>query len=401
MSTVPQWNADIVTPSDNVDVAANGGLGLNEGGALEVKVDNETIVINQDGELQATLSDRDSAYVATYGTTTYQELSAAHTAGKAIFVTGVSGALSAVIPMTSFSTNPAMVMFSSVIAGSEYRAKIDQDVWSSTTVSTQADWNESNQVAPSYIANKPTVDQIYDSTSTNAQSGTAVAGAIAGVRQVPSTQSADESKVLGVTDANGTLGWVSQPSVPASKPLVAGSNITITNGANDVTIAASDTTYTFSTGLTESSGTVTVANPVPTPGVSDSGKVLTVTDANGNYDWAAAGGGDIVFVTLDTGMSSAEAETLFNTISAAVSGGKRVIGVRESSTPPVTIHYQYPLMWLSDNSMVYDRKAIFTAVYYNPANSSFQMESYAVGALHVYNEYVVEFANSNGGTGQH
>ena len=179
MSTVPQWNADIVTPSDNVDVAANGGLGLNEGGALEVKVDNETIVIDQDGELKATLSDRDSAYVATYGTTTYQELSSAKAAGKAIFVTGVSGALSAVLPMTSFSTNPAMVMFSSVIAGSEYRAKIDQDVWSSTTVSTQADWNESNQVAPSYIANKPTVDQIYDSTSTNAQSGTAVAGALA------------------------------------------------------------------------------------------------------------------------------------------------------------------------------------------------------------------------------
>ena len=153
--------------------------------------------------------DMDNAYVATYGVTTYQELSDAKTAGKAIFVVGVSGATSAVMPMTSFSSNPMMVMFSAVIGSSEYQVKIDQGVWSSESVSLQANWNESNQLAPSYIANKPTVDQIYDSASTNAQSGTAVAGAISGVRQVPSTQSSDNGKVLGVTDASGTLGWVS------------------------------------------------------------------------------------------------------------------------------------------------------------------------------------------------
>lgn len=54
------------------------------------------------------------------------------------------------------------------------------------------------------------IDQTYNSSSTNAQSGTAVAGAIANVRQVPTTQSTDNGKVLGVTDANGTLGWVAQ-----------------------------------------------------------------------------------------------------------------------------------------------------------------------------------------------
>ena len=96
-----------------------------------------------------------NVFVATYGTTTYQELSAAKAADKAIFLTGVSGALSAVMPMTSFSTNPAMVMFSTVVGDIEYQAKIDQGVWSSTSVSLQADWNESNQLAPSYIANKP------------------------------------------------------------------------------------------------------------------------------------------------------------------------------------------------------------------------------------------------------
>ena len=210
MSTVPQWNADIITPDvdASAEIISGGGLEKDQAGAIGVNVDNETIVINQDGELEATLSDRDSAYVATYNVTTYQEISAAHTAGKAIFLVGVSGALSAVMPMTSFSVNPAMAIFMLVIGDVEYQAKIDQGVWSVSSASLQADWNESNQLAPSYIANKPTVDQIYDGSSTNAQSGTAVAGAIAGVRQVPSTQSSDEGKVLGVTDSSGTLGWV-------------------------------------------------------------------------------------------------------------------------------------------------------------------------------------------------
>lgn len=35
---------------------------------------------------------------------------------------------------------------------------------------------------------------------------------IGNVRQVPSSTSADEGKVLGVTDSQGTLGWVSQPA---------------------------------------------------------------------------------------------------------------------------------------------------------------------------------------------
>lgn len=43
----------------------------------------------------------------------------------------------------------------------------------------QANWSETDSSDPSYIKNKPTVDQTYDATSTNAQSGVAVASAIA------------------------------------------------------------------------------------------------------------------------------------------------------------------------------------------------------------------------------
>lgn len=50
----------------------------------------------------------------------------------------------------------------------------------------QSDWDEADTTKPAYIKNKPTippgvtVDQVYDATSTNAQSGVAMAGALAG-----------------------------------------------------------------------------------------------------------------------------------------------------------------------------------------------------------------------------
>lgn len=174
-------------------------------------------------------------------------------------------------------------------------------------VNVQANWAETDPSSDAYIANKPsippavTVDQTYDASSTNAQSGTAVAEAISTVNEVPASTSTDEGKVLtvdsqgepvwataqapisagngvditnnvvsakvdgtsvtfnangeltatasggGVNDVevNGTsvvnaqgVAEVTVPTVPALKELVAGSNITITEGANNVTIAA-------------------------------------------------------------------------------------------------------------------------------------------------------------------
>lgn len=196
MSTVPQWNADIITPNAeaSAEIISGGGLEKDQSGAIGVNVDHDTIVINQDGELQATLSDRDSAYVATYNVTTYQELSAANAAGKAIFVVGVSGALSAVMPMTSFSTNPAMAIFMLVIGDIEYQAKIDQDVWSSTSASLQADWNESNPLAPSYVANKPTAGNMI-SLANDAIAVSTTAG-ITDVQQVAALPAEPVSTVI-------------------------------------------------------------------------------------------------------------------------------------------------------------------------------------------------------------
>lgn len=98
---------------------------------------------------------------------------------------------------------------------------------SGTLTQVQSDWAEDDSSQVSYIQNKPTlatvatsgsyadlsnkptiptVDQSYSASSTNAQSGTAVAGALATVNQVPSSTSADEDKVLTV-NSSGTPVW--------------------------------------------------------------------------------------------------------------------------------------------------------------------------------------------------
>lgn len=56
-----------------------------------------------------------------------------------------------------------------------------------------------------------TVDQSYNASSENPQSGTAVAGAIDGVKQLPASTSADATKVLTV-NSEGVPGWATAAS---------------------------------------------------------------------------------------------------------------------------------------------------------------------------------------------
>lgn len=118
-----------------------------------------------------------------------------------------------------------------------------------STVATSGSYND--------LSNRPTiptVDQTYNASSTNAQSGTAVAGAISGINQVPASTSSDADKVLKV-NSSGTPEWAAgggddgadwdaeqgEPGYienkPVPKTLTAGTGISITENQSTITIA--------------------------------------------------------------------------------------------------------------------------------------------------------------------
>ena len=80
----------------------------------------------------------------------------------------------------------------------------------------------------------PEVDQTYDASSSNAQSGVAVSSAIAAVRQVPSSTSTDADKVLTV-DSLGVPGWAAAgSSSDVEYYTLAELDTKFPNGLNDV-----------------------------------------------------------------------------------------------------------------------------------------------------------------------
>jgi hypothetical protein len=68
------------------------------------------------------------------------------------------------------------------------------------------------QGAPAWATPSVTVDQTYNAYSTNAQSGTAVAGALSTTRQVPPCYTSDANKVLTVNSL-GIAGWATPSGV--------------------------------------------------------------------------------------------------------------------------------------------------------------------------------------------
>lgn len=119
----------------------------------------------------------------------------------------------------------------------------------------QSDWAETDTSAASYIANKPSLASVATSGSYSDLSGTPTIPS--GNQLLPSATSADENKVLTV-DANGDPEWATAPSgtqvqsnwtesntaavsyiqnKPTSKPLIAGTGISITETAQGIVIS--------------------------------------------------------------------------------------------------------------------------------------------------------------------
>lgn len=146
--------------------------------------------------------------------------------------------------------------------------------------------------AYSDLSGTPTVDQTYSAASTNAQSGVAVAQAVAGVNAVPASTSSDADKVLTV-DAQGVPGWAN-----AQAPISAGSGIDITNNVVSAKVDGTSVSFNAQGQLQSAAGaqadwaetdpadpSYIVAKPVPKTlaagnGISITENQSTITIAN-------------------------------------------------------------------------------------------------------------------------
>ncbi len=115
--------------------------------------------------------------------------------------------------------------------------------------------------------------------------------------ELPTATSADNGKVLGVTDTSGTLDWVAQTpaQVNADWDAVSG----VAEILNKPTIPTVDQSYSAVSTNAQSGAAVAEAiagisvDEVPTVGSTDDGKVLTASysGGQGSYSWQTAQGG--------------------------------------------------------------------------------------------------------------
>lgn len=174
------------------------------------------ITIDNEGVISSTVSE--NTFNAIYGVTTLSEIENAVEAGHAVVVTGIPNEPGMTLPMVVFRPNLQSAGFYICSSTAIYYAALQPSGhWEYNVYSAQADWNESRSYFPAYIKNKPTIPS--------------------GSQLVPSATPSDAGEVLTV-DQNGTPEWA-----PAQAPISAGDGIDITN--NVVSAKVDGTSVTF------------------------------------------------------------------------------------------------------------------------------------------------------------
>lgn len=352
MST-PQWNADIITPSisvdADVDIQTNGGLDKDASGALGVKVDNSTITINSAGALQAngggtplpeyTSSDAGEALVVNSAGTGVEWASVGggssytFTAplyeddGEVTLKVGTAGLVVAPDPDTGSDVLTVAIDGNTIVSSdgtlevaNPLPAATASDAGKVLSVNSSGNAEWASVGGGSSYTFTDGISEVNGTVSLSAHGAASVLmdGGTAGLttnsegslavavddttielewdayeqthlhvkNPLPACDASDAGKVLSV-DSSGSAGW------EASKSLAAGSGISITESSGVVTIAASGggSSYTFTDGVSESSGVVSVDHPVPAPAASDSGKMLSCVDTSGTLGWVAPAAG--------------------------------------------------------------------------------------------------------------
>ena len=237
-------------------------------------------------------------FQATYGTSTYNEVSAAVTAKKIVYC-AVSGRMAflAYVGSNNYEFQYYRSNGSSSGTDSVFVYKVTSEGWTTTERPVKAG------------------NISYPVTQVNVNGSSAMTGTVANitVQSVPAVTSSDNNKVLKASYSGGTgsyswqtesggggtqADWTesddSDPSYIQNKPTIvgiaAGSNVSISEENNTLTIAATDTTYTAGTGISISNGAISNSDPLPAHTSTESGKVLGV-DNNGDLGWVAQGGG--------------------------------------------------------------------------------------------------------------
>lgn len=180
-------------------------------------------------------------FEAVYGQTSYSDIVAAISAHKIVYcrisATGASrmaflayiGASNAEFQYyRSLSSHTAANQTDEV-----YVYTVSSTGWTTTTRLTGIKYAAGTHMTSSFANNTltfqsvwPDVDQTYDATSTNAQSGTAVAEAVASVSQVPSDWTESDPDAPSYIE-----------NKPTPKTLVGGHGITITETATSIIIS--------------------------------------------------------------------------------------------------------------------------------------------------------------------
>jgi len=183
---------------------------------------------------------------------------------------------------------------------------------SGAEANVQSDWEQDDNTADDYIKNKPTippgvvVDQTYDASSTNAQSGTAVASAVSGkvdtsslgtaaYKNVPVSGNASVTQVVMGGDtrlsdsraASDVYPWAKKVDKPTYTASEVGAIPTTEKGSNNgVATLGSDGKVPSSQLPSYVDDVLEYANMSVFPSTGESGKIYIAQDTNKTYRWS-------------------------------------------------------------------------------------------------------------------
>lgn len=192
---------------------------------------NSQNVVTSGGVAEALATKQDNMVVLSYGTSTWNDFLDAYNKNAVVYcrastngnpASGVQGRMAflAFLDLGGAGGSPIKAEFQYYRSVSSHSATQQGDQvfvysltssgWTVTTREAVMWTQEGNGLQRSVSGNNLTY-----SVKTPSNSGLTVnSNGVAVTKPVPSTASTDNGKVLGVTDANGTLGWVAQQTVP-------------------------------------------------------------------------------------------------------------------------------------------------------------------------------------------